>query len=278
LEFNVVVAPKGKLKSLMNRSKNNIVLVEDDPIREFVVDPLVMKETLEHAGDSSASNHRNLQTSFTDQLISGQWRPYGVSMVQAPQVWPFSTGSGVKVCVIDSGIYRASPDFVAANLSGDNTSTSILWYQDTCKHGTHCSGTIAGKNDSIGVVGVAYNAKIHSIRVFSSGTNGCGWSYASGLIGASNLCKAAGAKVISMSLGGGVASTTESSQFQSLYANDGILSVAAAGNAGNSAYSYPASYASVMSAAAVDSNSNRASLNQSNDQVDIAPGSINQEC
>ena len=273
LETYVVVSSKGKLKSLMNRSKNNIVLVEDDPIRELVVDPLVMEETLEHAEDNSDSNHRNLQTSFTDQLISGQWRPYGVSMVQAPQVWPFSTGAGVKVCVIDSGIYRASPDFVTANLSGDDTSSTILWSQDTCKHGTHCSGTIAGKNDSIGVVGVAYDAKIHSIRVFSSGTNGCGWSYASGLIGASNLCKAAGAKVISMSLGGSGESTTERDQFQSLYSNDGILSVAAAGNGASSAYSYPASYPSVMSVAAVDSNSNKASFSQYNDQVDIAaPG------
>jgi len=98
LETYVVVAPKGKLKSLMNRSKNNIVLVEDDPIRELVVDPLVMEETLEHAEDSSDSNHRNLQTSFTDQLISGQWRPYGVSMVQAPQVWPFQLEQ-VSKCV-----------------------------------------------------------------------------------------------------------------------------------------------------------------------------------
>jgi len=273
LETYVVVAPKGKLKRLMNRSKNNIALVEDDPIRKLVVDPLVMEETLEHAEDSFDSNHRNLQTSFTDQLISGQWRPYGVSMVQAPQVWPYSTGAGVKVCVIDSGIYRASPDFVTANLSGDDTSTSILWSQDTCKHGTHCSGTIAGKNDSIGVVGVAYNAKIHAIRVFNSGTDGCGWSYASGLIGASNLCKAAGAKVISMSLGGDGSSTTESNQFQSLYANDGILSIAAAGNGASSAYHYPASYPSVMSVGAVDSNSNIASFSQFNDQVDIAaPG------
>jgi len=273
LETYVVVASKGKLKRLMNRSKNNIALVEDDPIRKLVVDPLVMEDTLEHAEDSSNYNHRNLQTSFTDQLIGGQWRPYGVSMVQAPQVWPYSTGAGVKVCVIDSGIYRASPDFVSANLSGDDTSTSILWSQDTCKHGTHCSGTIAGKNDSIGVVGAAYDAKIHSIRVFSSGTSGCGWSYASGLIGASNLCKAAGAKVISMSLGGGGASTTESNQFQSLYANDGILSVAAAGNDPGAGYSYPASYPSVMSVAAVDSNSNIAAFSNSNDQVDIAaPG------
>ena len=269
----VVVASKGKLKRLMSRSKDSIAFVEDDPVRKIIVDPPVMMATLQHAEETFDSNHRYLETSFVDQLINGQWRPYGVSMVQAPQVWPYSTGSGVKVCVIDSGIFRDSPDFVRANLSGDDTSTSIHWYHDTCKHGTHCSGTIAGKNDKIGVVGIAYNAKIHSIRVVSSGTDGCGWSYASGLIRASNLCKDAGAKIISMSLGGSVASTTESNHFQSLYDNYGVLSIAAAGNGGNTTYSYPASYPSVMSVAAVDRNSNRAIFSQFNDQVDIAaPG------
>ena len=58
------------------------------------------------------------------------------------------------------------------------------------------------------------------------------------------------------------------------FTNADILLVAAAGNDGNSAKSYPASYDAVMSVAAVDSNENRASYSQYNDQVEIAaPGS-----
>ncbi|MDQ3511074.1 MAG: S8 family serine peptidase, partial [Pseudomonadota bacterium] len=53
----------------------------------------------------------------------------------------------------------------------------------------------------------------------------------------------------------------------------GVLSIAAAGNAGNTTLSYPASYTSVMSVAATDVNNALASFSQRNSQVEIAaPG------
>src|SRR5690606_4595165 len=57
--------------------------------------------------------------------------------------------------------------------------------------------------------------------------------------------------VLSMSLGGGY-SATENAIFQSLYDNDNILNIAAAGNDGNDVQSYPAGYASVISVGAID--------------------------
>ena len=75
-----------------------------------------------------------------------------------------------------------------------------------------------------------------------------------------------------MSLGGGIASDFERDAFQTFF-DDGILSIAAAGNDGDSSYSYPASYSSVMSVAATDSNDAKAWFSQYNDEVDIAaPG------
>ena len=75
-----------------------------------------------------------------------------------------------------------------------------------------------------------------------------------------------------MSLGGNLSSTTENSAFQSAY-DAGVLSVAAAGNDGSTRKSYPASYASVISVAAVDSAKVVASFSQKNDAVEIAaPG------
>ena len=85
---------------------------------------------------------------------------------------------------------------------------------------------------------------LHIIKVF--GTNGysgegqCSWTYSSTLVDAANRCATAGAKIISMSLGGAGSSTTERNAFQSL-ADQGILSIAAAGNDGNATLSYPAS-------------------------------------
>jgi subtilisin family serine protease len=75
-----------------------------------------------------------------------------------------------------------------------------------------------------------------------------------------------------MSLGGGIKSRTEDRAFRNLD-KAGILSIAAAGNGGNTRKSYPASYNSVVSVAAVDSNNVVADFSQQNNAVELAaPG------
>jgi len=95
----------------------------------------------------------------------------------------------------------------------------------------------------------------------------------SGVLDAVQSCVDKGAKVISLSLGGGGYSQTTDEFYSNLYENDGILFVAAAGNGGSSSKMYPASYPALMSVAAIDSSKNKASFSQYNDQVEIsAPG------
>jgi serine protease len=198
-----------------------------------------------------------------------QTRPYGIDMVQAPQAWAAgATGSGVMVCVIDSGIHAAHEDFQGVNLVGGYPAG---WNNDTCGHGSHVTGTIAAADNNVGVVGVATGEiDIFTVKVFDGET--CGWSYSSNLVDAANRCANAGAKVINMSLGGSFSSTTERNAFQSLY-DAGVLSVAAAGNGGNTQMSYPASYDAVISVAAIDQNKAHASFSQRNSQVELAaPG------
>lgn len=197
--------------------------------------------------------------------------PYGVPMVQANQAvasgWD---GTGIKVCVIDSGIKADHEDFAGIAMTG-HASSGQTWSTDTCGHGTHVAGTIAAASNGRGVVGVSPGkVSLHIVKVFD-GAN-CAWSYASTLINAAQNCQSAGAKVINMSLGGSTSSSTENTAFSNL-ASAGILSIAAAGNAGNTTMSYPASYSSVMSVAAIDSVKALASFSQRNSQVEIAaPG------
>ncbi|HVF35391.1 MAG TPA: S8 family serine peptidase, partial [Candidatus Saccharimonadia bacterium] len=162
-------------------------------------------------------------------------------------------------------------DFAGIAMTG-HASAGQSWNTDSCGHGSHVAGTIdAVGGNGKGVIGVSPGkASLHIVKVFD-GTS-CGWSYASTLINAAQNCQNAGAKIISMSLGGATSSSTENTGFSNLY-NAGILSIAAAGNGGNSQLSYPASYASVMSVAAIDSNNVVASFSQFNSAVDIAaPG------
>lgn len=201
----------------------------------------------------------------------GQVTPYGITNVQAPEAVALGAdGTGIKVCVIDSVLKADHEDFAGIEMSGD-ASPGQTWTEDTCGHGTHVTGTIAAVNNDIGVVGVSPGkVSLHLVKVFDGPD--CGWSYASTLIDAANKCAAAGAKIISMSLGGGGRTTAEENGFNNLF-SQGILSIAAAGNDGNDTLSYPASYDSVMSVAAIDQNNVKADFSQFNAQVEIAaPG------
>jgi serine protease len=198
----------------------------------------------------------------------GQVTPYGVTNVQAPQtVATGADGTNIKVCVIDSGIKANHEDFAGISMNGYPSG----WNSDDCGHGTHVAGTIAAANNTTGVIGVSPGkVSLHIVKVFSGAT--CAWTYGSTLVDAANRCATAGAKVINMSLGGSTSSTTERNAFDSLNAQ-GILSIAAAGNDGNNRHSYPASYDSVMSVAAVDVNNVKADFSQYTSQVEIAaPG------
>jgi subtilisin family serine protease len=201
---------------------------------------------------------------------TGQLVPYGIKMVQADQLSD-SVAANRKVCIIDSGIDRNHEDLSGNNLTGEYDSGTGWWYTDENHHGTHVAGTIAGINNSgVGVVGVNPNKqlKIHIVKVFGADA----WAYSSTLSSAANKCKAAGANVISMSLGGSISNNTEKNTFASLEAA-GILSIAAAGNDGNTRQSYPAGYASVVSVAAIDENKAWATFSQYNSKVELAgPG------
>jgi serine protease len=197
--------------------------------------------------------------------------PWGVEAVQAPAVWEQGVkGEGVTVCIIDSGFYTGHEDLDGVTVGGE---AGTDWSTDFCGHGTHVAGTIAAVHNDLGVPGISPNVSLFIVKVFG---DDCIWSYSSDLIAASQVCADNGADIISMSLGGKSRPRAEKQQFDLLYA-DGILSVAAAGNAASTSYEYPGSYDSVISVAAIaqapDGSYIKADFSQWNDQVELAaPG------
>lgn len=237
----------------------NVVLIEEDAIRF----PIGIEPS---------------QPASPSPLFTGQVVPYGIDMVQARDVWDVDrngvvdtgapTGSNRTLCIIDSGLYTGHEDFQGLTASG--YAGNLPWNADGFGHGSHVAGTIAAVNNTLGVIGVTPGTvKLYIVRVF--GDDGA-WAYSSTLIDAANRCASAGANIISMSLGGSRSNVTERRGFDTLYSK-GILSIAAAGNEGTTAYSYPASYASVVSVAAIDASKMVADFSQKNDQVELAaPG------
>ena len=207
--------------------------------------------------------------------------PYGIPMVlQDMNFWNSleePTGT-IKVCVADTGYDRGHVDLPDGN---DVTGTSNeeypseVWYEDVNGHGSHCSGTVAAIGDNNeGVVGVLPNNTSGKFQlVIGNALTGGGSGTGAGVLKAVETCVDNGAKVVSLSLGGGAPSQITEDFYKELYEDKGILFIAAAGNGGSSSLLYPASYPALMSVAAIDSNKNTASFSQYNNQVEISgPG------
>jgi subtilisin family serine protease len=230
-----------------------------------------------------------------ERYLLAQDTPWGVNQIQASATWDADgdgaidagapTGEGIKVCVIDSGLKRSHEDLAGVAITGiNNPNATEGWDTDTCGHGTHVAGTIAAANNDTGVVGVSPGkVALHIVKRFA-GADCKQASYASDTVAGVKQCEAAGAKIVNMSLGGAISSSTEKRELQAA-ADRGVLVVAAAGNWALSGapslfgttppnpLGYPASYPSVLSVASVDVNNQRAPDSEFNSEIDLAaPG------
>lgn len=262
LNAYVVTLPEAALSGILRNPF--IADVEADPVR-YPIEPVKAEPQAEFANS-------------TDE--NGQTIPWGIDVVQAREVWDpdfdgfidnnATTGAGITVCVIDTGYY-ADHDDLKVEHSGYSQISGENWYEDGAGHGSHVAGTIGALNNGLGVVGVSPGeVDYHIVKIFN---NDGVWASGSDLVDAIYNCRDNDADVISMSLGGTFKSRTEQKAFDALYANNNILHVAAAGNDGNTRLSYPASYSSVISVAAIDSNLVVADFSQQNSAVELAaPG------
>jgi type VII secretion-associated serine protease mycosin len=212
-----------------------------------------------------------------------------LAAMQVPAAWKLSTGHGVTVGVLDTGIDRSAPDLTGSVLAGPDLikGADPPGYRPPHLHGTFIASLIAGHGSgpghADGVIGVAPAAKVLSVRVIPDDSEpglalynqstafddviGQGIRYA----------VQHGASVINMSLGGNDPSRNTRAAIG--YAvSHGVVVVASAGNSGGgssrfSPYSYPASYPGVISVAALTVRGTRASFSQHNASVLIsAPG------
>ncbi len=205
-----------------------------------------------------------------DKYRTQQW---DLGKLKVGEAWQKSTGAGVTVAVIDTGVDASHPDLAGQVLPGfDETTQTAGTSIDPNGHGTHVSGTIAaltGNGD--GVASVAPNAKILPIRVLDANGSGYMSDTANGIIYAADH----GANVINMSLGA-TSQVAAVSNAISYARSKGVVVVAAAGNsrASGSPTSYPGADAGVIAVAATDSTDTVAYYSNAGSYVDVAaPGS-----
>jgi lantibiotic leader peptide-processing serine protease len=139
-----------------------------------------------------------------DTFFPIQWAPQSI---QAPSAWALGcTGKGVRVAILDGGIFAAHPD-LAANIDIGASRSFVPGQQfnedlGTFWHGTHVAGIVAAIDNSLGVVGIAPEATLIGVKVLHGGTGSFGGVINGILYAATPLAQdGGGADIINMSLG-----------------------------------------------------------------------------
>jgi thermitase len=196
--------------------------------------------------------------------------------VDAVEAWTLTTGSGIKVAVLDSGVDGNHEDISSkvvarANFSSSATRSGDVVAEDYYGHGTHMAGTVAATaNNTQGVAGVCPGCTILAGKVLNDSGVGSSSSLANGI----NWAVSNGAKVINMSLGVPASRTLETAVNNAW--SKGVVLVAAAGNGGNQQKIYPGAYSKVIAVAATDNNDLKASFSTYGASwVDIAAPGVN---
>ena len=204
--------------------------------------------------------------------------------IDAPEAWRLTTGSAanpVIVAVIDSGMNYNHPDLQGVRwtnpleIPGDGIDNDGNGYVDDVggwdfwgdgstagaddndpndqnSHGTHVTGTIAARtNNSAGIAGINWNARILPLKIGGSGPSVSG----SDAILATNYATAMrlrgeNVRVINNSWGGTGYNTALNTAINNA-TNAGILVVSAAGNNNSTSTFYPAGYANSLSVGSI---------------------------
>ena len=171
-----------------------------------------------------------------------------------------STGKGVAVAVLDSGVNAQHPDFYASNVKSVNVNKTALNTEDGHGHGTHVVGIINGRSSDGHYIGIAPDATVYSIKISDdSGSaheadmlRGLQWVYDNR--GSTNI-KAVNLSVASATAESYLTSVVDAAVEQ-LWLN-GITVVVAAGNRGaavDAEWYAPANDPFVITVGALDDN------------------------
>lgn len=153
-----------------------------------------------------------------------QQTPWGITRIGGP-----ADGSGKTAWIIDTGIDLTHPDLNVDASRGFSAFTNgkDAGFDDGNGHGSHVAGTIAALNNSIGVVGVAPNAKVVPVKVLGSRGSGSNSGVIAGVDHVAQYGQPGDAA--NMSLGGGVSTALDQAVLNASNSS-GVKFALAAGN------------------------------------------------
>ena len=205
---------------------------------------------------------------ITEEVINAEEVPWGNVAIGAHMLEEqHNKGNDIKVAVLDTGVSN-HPDLKIAG--GINILNGTPNYADNHGHGTHIAGTIAAQENNQGIVGIAPNVELYSVKVLGSDGTGTYNQVIEGIEWAIDNKM----NIVSMSFTGTEESEALHRAIKEAEAA-GIMMVAAAGNKGlgEETEMYPALYPEVISVGATTKSNVRANLSSTGENLDIvAPG------
>ncbi|ADL52405.1 S8 family serine peptidase [Clostridium cellulovorans] len=215
--------------------------------------------------NTSANNTVHAMTSITG-VNDNQWY---LERLQIPELWSQSTGKGIKIAVLDTGIDSNHEDLVGKVVGGqDFTGTGS--YLDNNGHGTFVAGIIAAdRANNIGISGIAYDSKLLSVKVLNKDGYGDTTTISKGIKWAADN----GAKILNLSLG-----TSKDDAILKEAVNyavsKGCIIIASSGNYGLQGITYPAAYDNVIAVGAINESTQWCYFSNFGQELDlVAPGS-----
>ncbi|WP_078844543.1 S8 family serine peptidase [Streptomyces achromogenes] len=204
-----------------------------------------------------------------------QSKEWYLDFMGADDIWKISTGKGVKVAVIDSGVNPATPSLKGQVLV-DEVPKSVSYHvtHDKDGHGTSMAEIIAGTGAGGGIKGLAPGAKIIPFRIDGGRLVGEEIARTPSVPKAIRAAADSDAKIINMSFGGG--DVHDGTDTAIKYAvSKGKLLFASIGNDGDKGNmpSYPANFPGVVGVSALDKTGTVAKFSTFGNYVDLsAPG------
>ena len=222
-----------------------------------------------------------IETIVTDDpLYKNQWN---LSLMNIERAWEYSSGLGVKVAVIDSGIDPTHSDFgftqyvdINANMGETQIKTILeqsgvmsaikngthpkilpgwnfiddddfIW--DTYRHGTYLAGVIGAMDNDVGIIGVAPNCKLVPYKVIDA----VGYGRQIDVVNAINMAVDFGCHVANISLAFPYLQNEKEWEWAVANAvNNGMIIVAATGNNNKNQVYFPAALEGVIAVGGCD--------------------------
>lgn len=205
-----------------------------------------------------------------DPYASNAWH---LDKVSAPVAWDSTTGAGVTIAILDSGVDLTHPDLKDNIVAGHNVVNNNADVNDVCGHGTAVAGTAAASvNNAIGAAGIAGAAKIMPLRIAAvNATTGACEGYISSIANGITYAADRGVRVANVSYGSLSGSASVISAANYMKSKNGLVFVSA-GNANLNIATAPTTSMIVVSS--TDSGDSKSSFSNYGSYVSLAaPGS-----